>query len=624
MRRLVEQRKDEAQIDLWKRRLASMLLAVPLTSLALATISWLRYGIDLPFQDDWREYLLGTAGTFAFETLFRPSNDTLYPVGKFLDAVAQHLLDGNSVAYQLISMIAVLGLLLFLQWRLLRLVIENKLSLALAFLLTIFMLQPDSYWGRQNIAYHQAIPLVCVLGALYLALGPTPWSRWSTTLAVAISLISGFSYVSGAIAMLMTGLTLIIVKLPIDDLDSRRARSIGLALLAGVLVSLPAQLWVIFGVNAGRTHRPDAPWTFPYEADFWLFILGMVARSLLLPKKYPLFSLLIAASVCAVMLVVSLRSIRQLQGRAAGNPRLAIIFTALLSSITAYLCMVSVGRAGLRSEDVDTASEVFISGYRRFYFAWVTLIWPWLAAVALAADDPKARPSRRTFLAVLVICAFAAIVGVFNHHGYYAKLAGGRVETQVRCLQHQLRAGAGIVCPRLHPGDLASAYAYGSSIGASFSRSFPMPTVHIGEAAAQPLFRLSSAEQQAWKSEDMAVSHAGPVGLLLRPASNDAALIVRLQTGIILRSCFHLQASLVVKAARPHVVQVSFRRPGESIWRKASGQVRSLSENKTNFEEIYFHADSSEGFEPVLRIQPGAERELHVKEVEIRCLLRKR
>ena len=101
------------------RYMCLALIFFPVLSLVLRALAWLRYGIDIPWFDDWRGYVDGNIDSLAPAYLFRPVNDTLAPVGFALDALAQRYLDGNSIAYQLISMIVVLGGLMWLQWKLL-------------------------------------------------------------------------------------------------------------------------------------------------------------------------------------------------------------------------------------------------------------------------------------------------------------------------------------------------------------------------------------------------------------------------------------------------------------------------------------------------------------------------
>ncbi len=76
----------------------AILLAAPIASLLINGLSWLHYGIDLPFYDDIRPFLTRSATSLDPRVLFTPSNDTLYPVGMALDALAQRYLNGNAVA----------------------------------------------------------------------------------------------------------------------------------------------------------------------------------------------------------------------------------------------------------------------------------------------------------------------------------------------------------------------------------------------------------------------------------------------------------------------------------------------------------------------------------------------
>ncbi len=191
----------------WRRRLEQVLVGLPVLSLALAALAWLRYGIDLPWFDDWRGYAAGTIDSLELDYLFQPMNDTMSPVGLALDALAQRFLDGNSVAYQFLSMVTVLGSLLVLQWKLLSRVMDSRLQVAVCFLFTILMLQPDSYWGLENLAYYQALPLVFILCAMLLMSGPVPGSGWRGPAAGLLGLLAGFAYISGAFGAFAVGVT---------------------------------------------------------------------------------------------------------------------------------------------------------------------------------------------------------------------------------------------------------------------------------------------------------------------------------------------------------------------------------------------------------------------------------
>ena len=145
-------------------------VALPLLMLGANLLAWLRWGTDLPYLDDWRVYDEGSALSLNVQRLFRAVNNTISPVGLALDVLAQRWLGGNPLPYQALSMVAVLGGLLWLQWRLLGWVVADRRQQVLLFALCFPMLQSGSYWGEQNLAYHQALPLLALLAAVGWAL----------------------------------------------------------------------------------------------------------------------------------------------------------------------------------------------------------------------------------------------------------------------------------------------------------------------------------------------------------------------------------------------------------------------------------------------------------------------
>lgn len=86
----------------FKNLLCYVLIALPVISLVISAWSWLRYGVDIPVYDDWRQYNANDMGRLDFRYLMTPHNDTLYTIGLLLDSLAFRFLDGNTVAYQLI------------------------------------------------------------------------------------------------------------------------------------------------------------------------------------------------------------------------------------------------------------------------------------------------------------------------------------------------------------------------------------------------------------------------------------------------------------------------------------------------------------------------------------------
>ncbi len=208
--------------SIWNKRLTYLFIAFPLISLTIAAVSWLRFGIDLPYMDDWREYNNRMLGSYDLSYLFTSANDTMYPVGKFLDSLAYRTLNGNAIPYQLLSMLILLGGLLYFQWKLLNIALKDRLLSSCAFVFTLLMLQPDSYWGLQNLAYHQGIPTLGILASIFIVVRP----KWSVPIAVPslfiIGLLSGFSYISGAFAILTVSLVWLFAMFFTKDEARRR------------------------------------------------------------------------------------------------------------------------------------------------------------------------------------------------------------------------------------------------------------------------------------------------------------------------------------------------------------------------------------------------------------------
>ena len=271
-------------INPWHRRLGQILVGLPLLSLTLAAVAWLRYGIDMPWFDDWRGYAAGTIDSLELRYLFQPMNDTMSPVGLALDALAQRFLDGNSIAYQFLSMVTVLGSLLLLQWKLLNRALGSAWQVAVCFLFTVLMLQPNSYWGLENLAYYQALPLVFILWALWLMSGPG--SAWRGPAVGLLGLLAGFTYISGAFGGLALGIASLALTYRLDSSPNRRHLMRDWCwFTAASALTVAVQFY--FSVLKSRGTHVGIPLALPTESSFWFFYLGKLGRSLLLPQNRP-------------------------------------------------------------------------------------------------------------------------------------------------------------------------------------------------------------------------------------------------------------------------------------------------------------------------------------------------
>lgn len=467
--------------------LVALLCGLPVLSLLLCFIGWLAFGIDIPFMDDWRPYITNEAGSLAPHVLFRPTNDTLSPVGLALDALALRWLGGNAIAYQALSMLSILVPLLWLQWRLLTHALQSRILAACAFSLTLLMLQPRSYWGEQNLAFHQAIPVVCLLASIHIIFVSKLKGLQSGSLLVFLGLVSGLTYISGAFCYLASGIAILVCSVLYAGQDRAKVRSGGLMMsLVGLTTSIP-QFWVLAFFQKG-THRADAPMAYPYELDFWLYLLGKISRSLLLPTSSPAVSLVLAIAASAAFLILLGMAFRKLGFRKSvsateADDRLRTTFSIAFSLAVAvglYLLMVAAGRTNLRDPGFVDALQIFVFGHLRFHFFWVTLLWPWLVALVFVVFP---RIGRGRWAALPVLCAVACWIAggqALAHFDAFKDQTAFRSEG-VACLIEASDTMKPMLCESIEMRDLRPAIRTAEKAGASFTRF-----IHAGATVPTP------------------------------------------------------------------------------------------------------------------------------------------
>jgi len=603
------------------QRLAlSVLIGLPVVSLAMNALGWLHSGFDLPFYDDWRAYATGQIDSLEPSYLFTGINDTIAPVGFALDALAQRAFDGNSVVYQLLSMVTVLGLLLLMQWKLLKVALDNRLQAAACFVFTLLMLQPGSYWGRENLAYHQALPLVFLLPALWLIVA-SPWKNtWRLPAIAGLGVLAGFTYVSGAFGTLAAALGALTVAMVLRN--GRRTRiaygAVALA-LPGVATSL-TQFKVGVLPTMGSSHRGDARLALPHEPDFWLFFFGKVGRSLLLPESHPVFSLLVVLIACAVAVAVAIALLKRVRAEPDGPyVNVAVVYGALAAMVFAYLLLVAAGRTNLRDVEIDGPLDVFLLGFTRFHFFWAALLWPWVIASALMLIRGR-RPSIPPAVAIgsPFLCAAAIYLmisgGALGHFERHRMEASFRRAT-VTCLQTQLQKGEGIDCSEFNMADLTPAYIHAARIGASFVRYFPVLPLEPGVDDPAPWFRLSRDGAKV-EMQNVAAQGSGYLPTL------DAQLHIRLGRRVEMQNCVMLDVTAVVSANRDDQVQVYFRPRGQAGYSEANSRTAVLK-GRTGQKTFLFRLESQTGFEDSVRVDPVTrEQPFTMPELEVRCRLR--
>lgn len=600
--------------------LAHALIALPIISLIANALAWLKYGVDLPYWDDWRQYATGNAGRIDVNYLFTSANDTLYSVGLLFDSLAVRFLGGNPIAYQFVSMVATLGSLMWLQWRLISKCIIGKLTQACLFSITVLMLQPGSYWGLQSIAYHQAIPLVCVLAALNIILHENWKATWAVPSLAIISLTSGFSYISGAFAMLGLGASVLLFQYTTFGTQRRQLGASGLSLLIPSLLSVPAQLWVIIVIQKG-THRPDGAMAYPWETDFWWYILGKISRSLMLTKGHPPFTFWLTITIVLITVAFFCLAVKKMASRklSSRDNSLMLIFTSLTVIVSIYLLLVAAGRTNLRPAHMQSPIDIFLFGHQRFHFFWITLIWPWLAAIILRSttrQEPAKPPVFLTSIVLLAAILWAAkFHGLVDHGTYYKSTQAKQIEALI-CLQHAIGNSEKIHCPQTFPGQLDTSYANATEMNATFTRLLRQRPIPLGSNERRPLYRLSeqpgnirlvNAEHVQDSSNDIALS----------VINNDPNILILISDSKSMENCERLQVSVLMDADAPDIAQVFFVPAGKRGFSRDHSTSVPISEGKRS---IFFFLDSTSGFANILRFDPVRKPQtLHIEELEVRC-----
>lgn len=612
----------------WTVRLGRVLTALPVLSLVLAATAWLRYGIDLPWFDDWRGYAAGTIDSLDLDYLFRPMNDTMSPVGLALDALAQRFLDGNSIAYQFLSMVTVLGSLLLLQWKLLTRALGERWQVALCFLCTVLMLQPDSYWGLENLAYYQALPLVFILWALWLLSGPVSPGLWRGPAVGLLALLAGMTYISGAFTALAVGLTSMLLTGRLHAGVERRQRMLGWAWFTAA-AGLTVAMQFYFSVLKFRGTHAGIPLALPWEGPFWAFYLGKLGRSLLLPPDWPWTSLLLTILAC----VVSLTSAVLLLLRAvapAGTIRERQVVSVLLplgALVFVYLMLVAAGRTNFRPPEMHDLMEIFVHGFTRFHFFWATLLWPWVMAALLVLGSRIASLERTgpwwSLPAGLVVAALAIEGGGFDHMASQ-ELVGENRTHLAQCLLKELQRGGEVRCEGLLPPrysdsapDAFPAYLYAKKIGASFVRNFPTLPPGSRRESITPFYFLDANGPPPRMHEMQALGHGS-----FRSLGDDPQLFIQTNKPQITRHCLTLDVEVEINVPGRDTLQLFYVPAGDDEeYSERNLVTETVGGTDGSVQTHRFRLESSTGFFESFRLDPATRPTLlDIPSIKVYCV----
>jgi hypothetical protein len=610
----------------WPEYLSRVLVALPVLSLGLAALAWLRYGIDLPWFDDWRGYFLGTIDSLKLSYLFQPMNDTMSPVGLALDALAQRFLDGNSIAYQFLSMVTVLGSLLVLQWKLLNRALDSRWQASVCFLFTVPMLQPDSYWGLENLAYFQALPLVFILWALLLLSRPGPRSAWRGPGLGLLGLVAGLSYISGAFGAFAVGVASLAMARLYQPGQARRqlVRDAGWFTAASA-VTVAAQFY--FSIIKFRGTHDGIPLALPSKAEFWAFYLGKLARSLLLPPDWPGTSLLVTLLACAVGLAgAALLARRALAPMGTAQDRRVVsIYVPMIALVGVYLTLVAAGRARYRPPEMQALLEIFAFGFTRFHFFWATLIWPWVVAALFALCPTKASVDRpeRWWVAALAM-AFALLMllgGGFGHMARQQVVAEWR-QSAALCLLTELQQGGQIGCHALLPygdrmPDAYPAYLYARKIHASFIRNFPILPPGKRRETIAAFYQMDRRTAKPGMKEIEAFGNG-----LFRSLGTDPQLHIQTNQPQMMRRCATLDVEVDIRMPGRDVLQLFYVPAGDSTdYSERNSVAVPMGGQGDSLQTLSLRLESETGFLDSLRLDPGTQPGIvEIPGVRVYCL----
>lgn len=387
-------------------------------------------------------------------------------------------------------------------------------------------------------------------------------------------------------------------------------------------MTLPAQLWVII-VHQKGTHRPDAPMAYPTESDFWLYLLGKVGRSLGLPASMPAFSLttvVVLVAACILLACWYARTLLRPLPRRIPQYDVGIVLIVLGSAIFVYLLLIAAGRTNLRDPALVDPLAVFVFGYPRFHYFWVTLLWPWVAAAAFVyvrsqrLNSELARIAIAALAVALVVNALAA--GKMNYSNQFARAADQRAKL-LGCIINGYKEDTDLAdCRSLDVGVSRQAVEFAVEQNASFAKGFRYLAV-TALTPALPDFRLSRAEPSQLAARNSTMTRLGD-GAVALTAGSDTMLLMDMPGAKNLRTCAAMTVVAVVEAADDDIAQI-FYLPGKEVsYRRENAATVAFSANSK--KALRFDVTSTAGFSPKLRFDPVTKNQATtVRELEVFC-----
>lgn len=460
----------------------------------------INYGLSFPFLDDFRYYANpphALPDSLSLSWLTQVANDTLSVVGFFIDYLILKITNGNFLIISVFSYFFILGFILAILGRIINNIVEDVFIKSLCILLMLFILTVGSYWGYQNIAYHQLLPIL--FGLLLLLffqekkIKPLKCSIFITlVVSIVLSMFTSLSYISGPFVVLsFSGVALLFYYLNTrKSFDDESYKEDVLVFIFIFLTGLSALVFQLYKIKTaqgsiGHVHTGD-PLSTPFESRFWIFLFGLYGRASGYTGKSQynyLIDIFAFLFINAPIFFLALYGFRKKYTDKIFFWN-SIIILSISVGVFLYAGIVSAGRVGLlHSEDWSIISTLSKS---RFHFWWLSL----MPAISLCAyyllvtrgdhNAPAIDNGRRLLLLVLFIIMVAPknnvgdYISLWNYGGFYKDSYTKRAKG-ISCLAENLiNNPEKIICSDFYPGNIAKSLSFTRSMNPIFMQILPI------------------------------------------------------------------------------------------------------------------------------------------------------
>jgi len=409
---------------LWARSL--LILGLALAPFVFLVVPVIRYGVDLPYSDQWAfVWFLRRAyeGTLSLHDLWLPHNEhrMLFPRIVFL-ALAR--LSGWNISYELAANIVLATGILAVLLHQTRSTSSSLGARGAGFLipalsLTVFSLkQADNWlWGLQLSFFLNALAVVS--GIIALAMPAFRW--WRFLAAVFLGVVASYSTANGLLYWFVA--LPVLFALPRGRRNTKRlCRAIWLLAAAATIGSY---LYDYHGSDAGAAVAS----ILGHPLDHVTYVLCYLGNPV--GPNHILATCLAGALGLLALLVTGLLLVRS---RHLTPGALAPYYSLALYSLGSA-CLTSVGRASLGALQAKVSRYVTMAS--PLWIAVLVLLYLLFRASVLEARAQDARRRGRRAVAGAALAAFAAVVLAVGRSSvkalpvfqdWHAKLAPARAE----------------------------------------------------------------------------------------------------------------------------------------------------------------------------------------------------